>query len=84
MAAIAAMKFRFHEEEDASDTASRLAGLMHIREPQHLLVADYLHRDWRPELVGAWGACHGMAAAAAARIMHPSCTRHAPVMHPSW
>lgn len=52
MAAIADMKFRFHEEDDASDTVSRLAGLMHIREPQHLLVADFLHRDWRPDLVG--------------------------------
>jgi secreted Zn-dependent insulinase-like peptidase len=57
MAAIADMKFRFHEEDDASDTVSRLAGLMHIREPHHLLVADFLHRDWRPDLVGGTACC---------------------------
>jgi hypothetical protein len=56
MAAIAAMKFRFHEEEDASDTVSRIAGLMHTRQPQHLLSGDYLHESWDPALVRGGGA----------------------------
>jgi hypothetical protein len=59
MAAIAAMKFRFHEEEDASDTVSRIAGLMHTRQPQHLLSGDFLHETWDPALVGRWACLLG-------------------------
>jgi len=49
--AIADMKFRFLEEEDSCELVTRLASTMGWVEPQHLLVADYLHQQWQPEKV---------------------------------
>ncbi|KAK9820983.1 hypothetical protein WJX81_000873 [Elliptochloris bilobata] len=51
MAAIAAMKFRFAEEEDACDYVARLAADMPHYAPEHALNGSFLHDDWRPELV---------------------------------
>lgn len=58
---IAAMKFRFIEEEDSCDIVTRLASSMGWVRPEHLLVAEYMHEKWQPEkvslaqgLVAAW------------------------------
>lgn len=50
--AIAEMKFRFHEEEEAVELASRLAGTMHRYAPAHAVAAEWLHEAWDPALVG--------------------------------
>lgn len=47
------MKFRFQEEEESSDYVSRLAAGMHLVKPEHVLVADYLHEEWQPDMVSA-------------------------------
>lgn len=48
---IADMKFRFLEEEDSCDLVTRLASTMAWVQPEHLLVADYLHQQWQPDKV---------------------------------
>lgn len=51
MKAIADMRFKFQEEEDAMEVATRLASTMHLHAPEHILVAETLHEDWDPVLV---------------------------------
>jgi nardilysin len=51
IASIAAMKFRFAEEEDSCDLVTRLASSMGWIAPQHLLKAEYMHEQWQPEKV---------------------------------
>lgn len=50
---MADMKFRFAEEEDACACVTRLATHLMFYPPEHVLVGDYLHDDWDPEMVGA-------------------------------
>ena len=52
--AISDMKFRFQEEEDGLDYATRLAAALPLVDPPHVLVADYLHEAWQPERVRAF------------------------------
>lgn len=47
---------RFMEEDDSCDFATRLAATMGWVEPQHLLVADYLHQHWQPDRVREGGS----------------------------
>ncbi len=51
MADIADIKFRFQEDEEAIDACTRLAGLLHLHQPQHVLAAEYLHEQYDPKLV---------------------------------
>jgi nardilysin len=51
IASIAAMKFRFAEEEDSCDLVTRLASSMGWVAPQHLLAAEYMHEQWQPDKV---------------------------------
>lgn len=51
MKAIADMRFKFQEEEDAMEVATRLASTMHLHAPEHVLVAETLHETWDPVLV---------------------------------
>ena len=53
------MKFRFSEEEDAGELASRLAPSLHLVPPRHVLCAEYLHKDWKPDLVRGGGGGAG-------------------------
>ena len=52
LAAIAALKFQWAEEEDACELVARLASDMPLYAPAHALCGSYLYEDWRPELVG--------------------------------
>ena len=51
MAAAARAKFKFAEEEDAEDYASRLAATMRLYKPEHALAGEYIHAQWDPDLV---------------------------------
>ncbi|KAL4440115.1 hypothetical protein ABPG75_003116 [Micractinium tetrahymenae] len=51
LAAIAQMRFRFQEEEDASDFTSGLAADLFFYQPQHVLAGQYMFDDWDPQLV---------------------------------
>ncbi|GAB4823775.1 hypothetical protein N2152v2_010821 [Parachlorella kessleri] len=50
MATIAGMKFKFQEEEDASDYVTQLATDLHIYPPHHVLLGPYLHQEFDPAL----------------------------------
>lgn len=51
------MKFRFHEEEDPCEAVTGLAAHMALVRPEHVLVADWLHEQWNPELVNSLMDC---------------------------
>ena len=53
LAAIAATKFQWANEEEACDYVTRLAADMLHYEPQHTLNADSLYEGWNAELVSA-------------------------------
>lgn len=50
-AAIAQMRFRFQEEEDASEFVSGLASDLFFYAPHDVLAGQYLFEDWDPALV---------------------------------
>ena len=51
LAAVAEQRFRFAEDEEASEYVSRLAASLPLYAPEHALNGSYLHEEWRPELV---------------------------------
>ncbi len=51
LAAIADLKFRFAEEEDACEYVSRLAADMPHYAPEHVLCGPQLYDNWNPSLV---------------------------------
>jgi secreted Zn-dependent insulinase-like peptidase len=75
--AISDMKFRFIEEEDSCDFATRLAATMGWVEPQHLLAADYLHEHWQPDRVSGWQEAQSVRVA----NMHMHTPAHAGMFH---
>ncbi len=61
LAATAAMRFRFAEEEDPCDFVTRLAEDAPYYAPEHILQGSYLYDQWEPELVRwqlGWGLGH--------------------------
>lgn len=54
-AAVANMRFRFREEEDASEYVLALATDMHAYPPHLVISAPFIHDDWDPALVSALG-----------------------------
>lgn len=49
---ITQMRWRFQEEEEAQELVTRLAATLGwIEEARHVLVSDYLHEAWRPDVV---------------------------------
>ena len=57
LAAVAEQRFRFAEDEEASEFVSRLAASLPLYAPKHALNGSYLHEEWRPELVSS--RCRG-------------------------
>ena len=53
VAAVARARFRWAEEEDAADYASRLAPAMPHHAPEHALSGPFLHDDWDEGLVAS-------------------------------
>jgi hypothetical protein len=52
LVSITQMRWRFQEEEEAGELVQRLAATLGwVEEQRHVLVADYLHQAWRPEVV---------------------------------
>ena len=51
LAAIADLRFRFAEEEDACEYVSRLAADMPHYAPEHVLCGPHLYEKWDPSLV---------------------------------
>ena len=51
LAATAAMRFRFAEEEDPCDFVTRLAEDAPYYAPEHILQGSYLYDQWEPKLV---------------------------------
>ena len=39
------------EDEDTIDMCTRLAAYLHLFPPEHVLVAEFLHRHYNPQLV---------------------------------
>ena len=70
--AISDMKFRFQEEEDGLDYATRLAAALPLVEPRHVLVADYLHEAWQPEMVRVF-VCLGLCVCVCAFVWLCGC-----------
>jgi nardilysin len=54
MAAIAAMKFRFLEEEDPSEYVSQLATDMHNYPQEHVVAGAFLYDEYDPELASVF------------------------------
>lgn len=42
------------EEEEAMDYVTKLASVLPIYKPEHVLVAEFLHEQYDPALVGGW------------------------------
>jgi nardilysin len=40
------------EEEDGMDMCTRLAAVLHLFPPEHVIVSEYLHQHYDPQLVG--------------------------------
>ncbi|KFM22670.1 Insulin-degrading enzyme [Auxenochlorella protothecoides] len=53
MANVAAMKFRFQEEDDVSNLVTNLSMDMHRYPPEHTLVGDYVHELWDEKLIAS-------------------------------
>ena len=53
MATMAAMKFRYLEEEDPSDYVTGIATNLQRYPPEHCLSAEFMHDEWDSELVGS-------------------------------
>ena len=51
MAAIAEMKWRFLEEEDAAEYVAQIASDMHQYKPEDTLIGSYLYEKFDPELI---------------------------------
>lgn len=51
MADIAAMKFRFLEEEEVSQWVTGLSADMHHYAPEHILSGAYVYEGWDADLV---------------------------------
>ena len=41
------------EDEDAMDMVTRVASVMHLYPPRHVLSGEYVHDKWNPSLVCA-------------------------------
>lgn len=63
LADVGAMKARYVEEEDATDYVTAVTANMLYVQPEHVLLSDYLYRDWDPDLVGS--RCFGCSNQAA-------------------
>ncbi|KAF5827025.1 Metalloenzyme, LuxS/M16 peptidase-like protein [Dunaliella salina] len=48
---MAEMKFMFLEEEDGMDMCTRLAAVLHLFPAEHIMVAEYLHQEYDPQLI---------------------------------
>ena len=59
LAAIAATKFLYANEEEACDYVTRLAADMLRYDPEHTLNADALYDGWDAELVRGGLGCRG-------------------------
>lgn len=57
LADIGKMKSRFIEEEDATDYVTGVSANMHYVQQEHVLLSDYLFRDWDPSLVSLLSCC---------------------------
>ena len=51
LAAVSEQRFRFAEDEEASEYVSRLAASLPLYAPEHALNGSYVHDEWRPDLV---------------------------------
>ena len=51
LAAVAEQRFRFADDEEASEYVSRLAASLPLYAPEHALNGPHVHEAWRPELV---------------------------------
>ena len=51
LAAVAEQRFRFADEEEASEYVSRLAASLPLYAPEHALNGPHVHEAWRPGLV---------------------------------
>ena len=51
MADIAAMNFRYLEEDDPTDYVTELSTNMMVFDPQHVVSGEYVHEEWDPALV---------------------------------
>ena len=83
LAAVAEQRFRFAEDEEASEYVSRLAASLPLYAPEHALNGSYLHEEWRPELVSiAYGNQNGKAAGIGGLLVLQSfsmpCTEYLP------
>lgn len=50
---ISDLKFTFHEESDPLDYVTGLAAAQQLVEARHVLVAEWLHDSWQPQLVAS-------------------------------
>jgi len=53
LAATAEQRFRFAEDEEASEYVSRLAASLPLYAPEHALNGPHVHEEWRPDLVSS-------------------------------
>jgi secreted Zn-dependent insulinase-like peptidase len=44
-------RYRFQEEQDATETVTQLASEMRVFSPQHILVGSYLYGKWDASLI---------------------------------
>ena len=51
LADIGAMKARFIEEDDATEYVTNVASNMHYVRTDHILLSEFLYKDWRADLV---------------------------------
>ncbi len=51
LAAVAEQRFRFADDEEASEYVSRLAASLPLYAPEHALNGPHVHEAWRPDLV---------------------------------
>ena len=57
LAAVAEQRFRFADDEEASEYVSRLAASLPLYAPEHALNGPHVHEAWRPDLVRS---CHNL------------------------
>lgn len=72
LAAIAALRFRFAEDENACGLVARLAADMPLYAPPHALRGAHIYEQWRPDLVRPLHVINPWSSRAAACIL---CTR---------
>ena len=53
LAAVAEQRFRFADDEEASEYVSRLAASLPLYAPEHALNGPHVHEAWRPDLVSS-------------------------------